>query len=99
MLVKSLLNVLYFSFLMVQNLFQVLGETLHITSEYMSQEVRASSAEAKAKVLSDDLRAKRQIILEKDEQLQAMKERVKTVAAKSVEAFQQTEEYNTVLFN
>ena len=27
------------------------------------------------------------------------KERVKTIAAKSVKAFQQTDEYNTVLFN
>ena len=37
--------------------------------------------------------------MEKDEQLQAAKERVKAVAAKSVEAFQQTDEYNTMLFS
>ena len=41
----------------------------------------------------------RQLNLEKDEQLQAAKERVKAVAAKSVESFQQTDECNTVLFN
>ena len=57
----------------------------------------ASTAKEKAKVLSNYLRAKRQLTLEKDEQLQATKERVKTVAAKSNEAFQQTEEYNTML--
>ena len=96
--------------------FQVLGETIHITSEYLSQEVRASSSESKAKdlemelsklrkdlimamddpnsakekakVLSNDLKAKRQLTLEKDEQLQAIKERVKMIVVKSVEAFQ-----------
>ena len=60
---------------------------------------KANTAKEKAKVLSDDLRAERQLTLEKDEQLQAAKKRVKMVAAKSVEAFQQTEEYNTVLFS
>ena len=47
----------------------------------------ANTSKEKVKVLSDDLRAKRQLTLEKDEQVQAIKERVKTVATKSVEAF------------
>ena len=59
----------------------------------------ANTAKEKARVLSDDLRAKRQLTLEKDEQLQPVKEKVKTVRAKSIEAFQQTNEYNTVLFS
>ena len=112
---------------MVESSFQVPGETIHITSEYLSPEAMVSFVEAKAKglevellklskdliaamdeantakekakVLSDDLRAERQLTLEKDEQLQAAKKRVKMVAAKSVEAFQQTEEYNTMLFS
>ena len=127
MFVKSLLSILHFSFLTVESLFQVLEETLHITLEYLSQEVKASSAKAKAKglevelvklkkdliaamveantakekakVLFDDLKAERQLTLEKDEQFQVAKEKVKTVTAKSVEAFQQTEKYNTVLFS
>ena len=41
----------------------------------------------KARVLSDDQRAERQLTLEKDEQLQAAKERVKTIAIKFYEAF------------
>ena len=36
---------------------------------------------------------------EKDEQLAAAKERTKGIAAKAIEGFQQTEEYNTVLFS
>ncbi|KAK9999010.1 hypothetical protein SO802_018613 [Lithocarpus litseifolius] len=91
----------------------VLGETIHITLEYLSQEARVSSTKVKAKglevellkrkkdliaamdeanttkekakVLSNVMRAKRQLTLEKDEQLQAAKER--------------TKKYNTVLFS
>ena len=37
--------------------------------------------------------------LEKDEQLLGVKESLKTITARSVEAFQTTDEYNTVLFN
>ena len=59
----------------------------------------ANTIKEKAKTLGDDLRVERQLILEKDEQLLATKEKIKTVAAKAVEAFQQTEEYNTVLFS
>ena len=39
------------------------------------------------------------MMVENDERLQAVKEKLKTIATKAVEAFQQTEEYNTVLFN
>ena len=53
----------------------------------------------KAKVLLDNLRVERQMMLEKDKQLQAAKERVKMIVVKSIEAFQYTEEYNTVLFS
>ena len=37
--------------------------------------------------------------LEKDEQLLGVKESLKTIAARSIEAFQTTDEYNMVLFN
>ena len=52
-----------------------------------------------SKTLADDLRAKRQLTLEKDKQLLATKERLKTIAARSIEGFQQTDEYNSVLFS
>ena len=51
----------------------------------------------KVKALSDDLRAERQLTLKKDEQLLGVKESLKTIAARSVEAFQTTDEYNSVL--
>ena len=53
----------------------------------------------KVKALSDDLRAERQLTLEKDEQLLGVRESLKTIAARSVEAFQTTDEYNSVLFS
>ena len=59
----------------------------------------ANTVKEKAKVLGDDLKAEQQLILEKDKQLLAAKEKIKTIAVKAIEAFQQTEEYNTVLFS
>ena len=59
----------------------------------------ANTIKEKAKTLSDDLKAEQQLTLEKDEQLLTAKKKLKTIAAKAVEAFQQTEEYNTVLFS
>ena len=60
---------------------------------------KAAILKEKVKTLSDELRAKRQLTLEKDEQLLGAKEKLKTIAARSVEAFQMTDEYNTVLFS
>ena len=105
----------------------MLGESLHIASEYLTQEAKVASLTSKmealegenstlkkkliesmhevntlkesSKTLADDLRVERQLTLEKDDQLLAVKEKLKTIAARFVEAFQQTDEYNTVLFN
>ena len=50
-------------------------------------------------MLEDDLRVERGLTQEKDEQLLSAKEKLVTIAARSVEAFQTTDEYNTVLFS
>ena len=47
----------------------------------------ANIIKEKANTFSDDLRAERQLTLDKDEQLLAAKEKLKTIAAKAVEAF------------
>ena len=52
-----------------------------------------------SKTLADNLRAKRQLTLEKDEQPMMAKDKLKTIMARSIERFQQTDEYNTVLFS
>ena len=105
----------------------MLGESLHIASEYLTQEAKVASLTSRmealegenstlkkkliksmhevntlkesSKTMADDLRAKRQLTLEKDKQLLATKEKLKTIAARSIEGFQQTDEYNTVLFS
>ena len=59
----------------------------------------ATILKEKVKTLNDDLRVERQLTLEKDEQLLGAKEKLKTIAARFVEAFHMTDEYNTVLFN
>ena len=58
----------------------------------------ANTLKEKVKALSDDLRAERQLTLEKDEQLLGVRESLKTIAARSVKAFQTTDEYNSMLF-
>ena len=106
---------------------QVLGESLHITSEYLTQGAKvasltskmeameaetstlkpkliesmgkATTLKEKVKALNDNLRAERQLTLEKDEQLLGAKESLKTISAMSIKAFQTTDEYNTVLFS
>ena len=105
----------------------MLGESLHIASEYLTQEAKVASLTSRiealegenstlkkkliksmhevntlkesSKTLAENLRAKRQLTLEKDEQLLAAKEKLKTIVAKSIEGFQQIDEYNTVLFS
>ena len=58
-----------------------------------------TSLKEKVKTLDDDLKVERKLTQEKDEQLLSAKEKLITIAARSVEAFQTTDEYNTVLFS
>ena len=62
-------------------------ENSKLKKDLISAMDEANTINEKVKVLGDNLRAKRQLTLEKDKQLQAMKEKIKTVAAKAVEAF------------
>ena len=48
---------------------------------------KANTLKEKIKVIGDDFRAERQLMVEKDEQIQAAKEKIKTIASKAVEAF------------
>ena len=47
----------------------------------------------------ENSKLRKDLIAAMDEQLLAVKEKIKVVTAKSVEPFQQTEEYNTMLFS
>ena len=79
-------------------------EAMEVETSKLKQSLIDSMGEAdtlkeKVKALSYDLRAEHQLTLEKDEQLLGVKESLKTIAARSVEAFQTTDEYNSVLFS
>ena len=93
----------------------MLGESFHITAEYLTQEAMVASVKSKmealeaessklkkdlivamdeantlkekVKTLSDNLKVEKQLTLEKDEQLLAAKEKLKTIIAKAVKAF------------
>ena len=105
----------------------MLGESLHIASEYLTQEAKVASLASRmevleaenstlkkkliesmhevntlkesSKTLADDLKAERQLTLEKDKQLLVAKDKLKTIVVRSIEGFQQTDEYHTVLFS
>ena len=62
-------------------------ENSKLKKDLISAMDEANTINEKVKVLGDDLKAERQLTLEKDKQLQAAKEKIKTVAAKAVEAF------------
>ena len=86
--------------MLVQSKVQALeAENSKLRKDLISAMDEANTAKERAKVLANDLSAERQLTLEKDEQLQAAKKRVKTIATKAVEAFQQIDEYNTMLFS
>ena len=95
--------------------FQMLEESLHLSSKYLAQEAKVKStvsrvvtlevensklkkdlittmdetnlSKEKAKTLSDDLKAKRQLTMEKDKQLLAAKEKIKTITVEAVKDF------------
>ena len=75
------------------------AETSKLKQSLIDSMGEANTLKEKVKALSDDLRAERQLTFEKDEQLLGIKESLKTIAARSVEAFQTTDEYNSVLFS
>ena len=75
------------------------GENSTLKKKLIQFMHEANTLKESSKTLADDFRAERQLTLEKDEQLLVAKEKLKTIAARSVEGFQQTDEYNTVLFS
>ena len=105
----------------------MLGESLHLTLEYLALAAKvefawshalsleaensklkkeliaamndANLAKEKLRTLTEELRVERELTKEKDEQLAVARERAKGLAAKAIEGFQQTKEYNTILFS
>ena len=75
------------------------GENSMLKKKLIQFMHEANTLKESSKTPADDFRAERQLTLEKDEQLLVAKEKLKTIAARSIEGFQQTDECNTVLFS
>ena len=63
------------------------AETSKLKQSLIDSIGKTNTLKEKVKALNDDLRAECQLTLEKDEQLLDVKESLKTIAARSVEAF------------
>lgn len=59
----------------------------------------SNASKEKIKALSEELMAGKLLVTQKDEQLLVANQKVKFVAAKAIQAFQLTDEYNMVLFS
>ena len=75
------------------------AEVTKLRKDLIIAMVDANTAKTKAKALANGLKVEKQLTVQKDEQLQATNQKVKSMAAKAIQAFQLTEEYNTILFN
>ena len=94
--------------------YQVLGETIHITIEYLTNEEKVVMTSSKVdalklensnlrkeqiKALIDDIRAEKLLTVQKDEQLQAANCEVSREGDNVVQAFQLADEYNGILLS
>ena len=75
------------------------GENSTLKKKLIESMHKVNTLKESSKTLDDDFWAEHQLTLKKDEQLLVAKEKLKTIAARSIKGFQQTDEYNTVLFN
>ena len=70
---------LFFIFITIESPFQVLGETIHINSEYLSQEARVLTAEAKVKGLEVELSKLRKDLIVAMDEANTAKEKAKVL--------------------
>ena len=75
------------------------AENSKLRKELIAAMDDANQAKEKLRTLTEELRVKRELTKENDKQIAAARERAKGLAAKAIEGFQQTEEYNSVLFS
>ena len=75
------------------------AENSKLKKELIAAMNDANLAKEKLRTLTEELRVERELTKEKDEQLAVARERAKRLAAKAIEGFQQTKEYNTILFS
>ena len=77
----------------------MLDESLHIASEYLIQEAKVASLTSRMEALERKNSTLKEKLIESMHEVNTLKEKLKTIAARSIEGFQQTDEYNIVLFS
>ena len=77
----------------------MLDESLHIASEYLIQEAKVASLTSRMEALERENSTLKEKLIESMHEVNTLKEKLKTIAARSIEGFQQTDEYNIVLFS
>ena len=75
------------------------AENSKLRKELIAAMDDANQAKEKLRTLTEELRVERELTKENDKQIAAARERAKGLAAKAIEGFQQTEQYNSVLFS
>ena len=75
------------------------AENSNLRKELIAAMDDANQAKEKLRTLTDELRVERELTKEKDEQIVVARERAKGLVAMAVKGFQQTKEYNSVLFS
>ena len=75
------------------------AEGSHLQKDLIATMDDNNASKEKIKALSEDLKAKKLLVTQKDERLVAANQKVKSIIAKAVHAFQLMDKYNMILFS
>lgn len=75
------------------------AEGSHLQKDLIATMDDNNASKEKIKALSKELKAKKLLVTQKDERLVAANQKVKSIVAKVVHAFQLMDKYNMILFS
>lgn len=75
------------------------AEGSHLQKDLIATMDDNNASKEKIKALSEELKAKKLLVTQKDERLVAANQKVKSIVAKVVHAFQLMDKYNMILFS
>ena len=75
------------------------AEGSHLQKDLIATMDNNNASKEKIKALSEELKAKKLLVTQKDERLVAANQKVKSIVAKVVHAFQLMDKYNMILFS
>ena len=75
------------------------AEGSHLRKDLIATMDDNNASKEKIKALSEDLKAKKLLVTQKDERFVVANQKVKSIIAKAVHAFQLMDKYNMILFS